>query len=624
MAKKILTLNIGASSVALAEYEAGGKSLKLVNYGTAALAAPLDSGNAETILSPALLEIVREKGIRPGKVSVSLSGQMVFPRFAAIPMAGGEDKFDQMVRVEIEQNIPFPIDEMVCDRAILGDTETGDKAVMVVAAKIDQVESITTALAAAGFTPEIVDVAPLAVTNVLKAVRGDDGACVVILDIGAKTTSLVISEGEKLYNRSIPVAGNTITKEIAQLLGCTREEAEQIKRENAYVSMGGVTEDEDETLDKISKACRAVLTRLHAEISRSINFYRSQQGGGMPVKLYLTGGSSLLPRLDAFFSDSLQLEVEYLNPFEIISVGGGVDGSALESDTVFLAATAGVALHVAGLAGIEINLLPPSLVEARAEVARVPFVAVGAAGIVAALACWLVAAMGENGRLDESLDAATREADRLESITRSMGAAKDAEAAAWNSATNLAARLARRGDALERFETVRKAVGAHPGIWIAKWEVRTEKEQVKTPEQENSGRRGRRASQESAEIEVESTFVTIRCWDYMARKLTEGAAPEAAAPAEGDDAEAETAANPQPDAEGAEAADNADAAAAAHRARSRATVQNTVDMIVAAELKKSEIIVPGSVRTVGQKVYGKGGCLQEFVLRMQFKEPEYK
>ena len=65
MAKKFLTLNIGAATVELAEYEAGAKgALTLVNYGTAALSAPLDGGNAETILSPALLEIVREKGIK--------------------------------------------------------------------------------------------------------------------------------------------------------------------------------------------------------------------------------------------------------------------------------------------------------------------------------------------------------------------------------------------------------------------------------------------------------------------------------------------------------------------------------------------------------------------------------
>ena len=103
--------------------------------GIAALAAPLDAGNAGALLSPALLDIVREKGIKPGPVAISISGQMVFPRFASIAAAGGAEKFDQMIRFEIEQNIPFPIDEMICDRQVLGDNENGEKNVMIVAAK---------------------------------------------------------------------------------------------------------------------------------------------------------------------------------------------------------------------------------------------------------------------------------------------------------------------------------------------------------------------------------------------------------------------------------------------------------------------------------------------------------
>ena len=272
MAKKFQTLNIGAATVELAEYEAAGKgSLTLVAYGTAPLAAPLDADNASTVLPPALLDIVREKGIRPGRVSISVSGQMVFPRFAAIPAAGGEERFEQMVRYEVEQNIPFPIDEMVCDRQVLGDTESGDKSVMIVAAKVDQIEAITDAVASVGFSPELVDASPIAITNALRFARGGDD-CAVMLDIGAKTTSLVIVEGDKIYNRSIPVAGNAVTKEISAALGCSQEEAESLKRERAYVSMGGVTEDEDEVADRIAKACRAVMTRLVAEISRSINF----------------------------------------------------------------------------------------------------------------------------------------------------------------------------------------------------------------------------------------------------------------------------------------------------------------------------------------------------------------
>jgi len=468
MAKRYLTLDIGASSVKLAEYEGGKGGLTLVNYGIAALAAPLDAGNAGALLSPALLEIVREKGIKPGPVAIAISGQMVFPRFASIAAAGGAERFDQMVRFEIEQNIPFPIDEMICDRQVLGDNENGEKNVMIVAAKIDQVEDIVSAVRGAGFTPELVDVAPIALTNVLRQAGAADGECCVVLDIGSKTTSLVIADGDKLYNRSIPVAGNTITKEICSALGCTAEEAEEYKREAAYVALGGVVEDEDETRDRISKVCRAVMTRLHAEISRSINFYRSQQGGSVPVKLYITGGTAILPQLDRFFAESLQLEVEYVNPFDVVGVGQKVDAEALEADGPLLAATAGLALHMAGLATFAINLLPPSLVKERADVAKIPFVAIGAVSLVAALVLVMLAARKGAEAAEAESTAVAAEVSNLrsaESKVKDAVAAEEREVAKADAFRKL---FARRSLSVAKIMAIRSALGSE--MWIEKWE----------------------------------------------------------------------------------------------------------------------------------------------------------
>jgi type IV pilus assembly protein PilM len=469
MSKRFLSLNIGASTVALAEYEVGGKgALTLVNYGTAKLGAALDSGDAQTILSPAILEIVREKGIKPGKVAVAVSGQMVFPKFAAIPMAGGEDRFEQMVRYEVEQNIPFPIDEMVCDRQVIGDTPNGDKSVMIVAAKVDQIEAITSAVVAAGFEPEIVDASPIAVTNAVRYNRPDEEeSCVIAIDIGAKTTSLVIAEGDKLYNRSIPVAGNAITKEIAQALGCSLDEAEQIKLEKAYVSLGGVTEDEDEVADRISKACRAVLTRLHAEVTRSINFYRSQQGGSMPVKMYLTGGSALLPQIDSFFSDSLQIEVEFFYPFERIAAGSKVDADQLASDSAFLAATAGLALHMSDKARFAINLLPPSIVEARAEKARIPVLAAGAALVVVALAVVFVAIGHSTTVVESELEAVKARSESLKNFDGRVKKATGEFESVQAEAESLRKLLASRSAATVAMNAVRSSL--LPGMWIEKW-----------------------------------------------------------------------------------------------------------------------------------------------------------
>jgi type IV pilus assembly protein PilM len=415
------------------------------------------------------MDIVREKGIRPGRVAISLSSHMVFPRLAAIPPAGGAEKFEQMIRYEIEQNVPFPIDEMVCDRQVLGDTENGDKSVMIVAAKVEQVEAITNAVSSAGFHPEMVDVAPLAFTNAVNVATGGDDSCKILLDIGAKTTSLIIVEGDKLYNRSIPIGGNNITRDIAQALGCTPAEADQLKREKGYVSLGGVAEDEDPVADRVAKVCRAVMSRLLAEISRSVNFYRSQQGGAAPVKLYLSGGTALLPQIDRFFSDSLHIDVEFFNPFDVVSVGSAVDQAALGADGAMLTPTVGVALHMAGVAKFSINLLPPALIAARAEKAKVPVVCAASALFIAALVLVLLAVGHQSAAVQEAYDRVDAKLSVLKGYKTKLEAAEKEVEAAKASADDIGRLMGARFNMYARLDVVRKALA--PGhMWIEKWE----------------------------------------------------------------------------------------------------------------------------------------------------------
>ena len=246
---KIVTLNIGASRAVLAEYALKGKNgLTLTAYGAADLVG-LDweaEGSVEAVLVPALREVSKSAGIKPGPLYLALNGQMVFPRFTKFPSVSA-DKMDELVRYEVEQEVPFPIDDIVFDHQFLGQTAEGDTAAMIVAAKLDQVTKVTDAVAAVGFNPVVVDAGPMAVLNALKRSYAGLPGGTVVLDIGAKTTSLILVENEKIYLRSIPVAGNAITKEIAQAFGCTTEEAEALKRERGYVSLGGVTEDADES-----------------------------------------------------------------------------------------------------------------------------------------------------------------------------------------------------------------------------------------------------------------------------------------------------------------------------------------------------------------------------------------
>lgn len=468
---RILTLNIGASKALLAEYSVSGKSsLSLTAYGSGDLPAidVNDPGSIAASLPSVLHQIMREKGIRPGPLVVSLSGQMVFPRFAKFPPLGDKAKLDQLVRYEIEQNVPFPIDEIVSDHQFVGETPEGDKAAMIVAAKLEGVRAVTDAVRSAGLKPAKVDVSPIAVLNALKFTYPQLEGCSVVLDVGAKTTSLIIIENEKIYNRSIPVAGNTITKEIAQALGCSFEEAEQLKLERGYVALGGVTEDEDEITDRVSKVIRTVLTRLHAEISRSINFYRSQQGGSAPSRLFLTGGSARLPQLAEFFMESLQVEVDFLNPFGRVSISSKVDRSRLEDDAFALTESVGLALRAADAAWIGVNLMPPELIEEARAIKRIPFLVAGAVAVLVALGMSMVVQ-------NRAKDVAEQQKECVEGLNSKLGSLKTKLQASMKAADEEGSRsealqqlMWSRSAALQRVKAVRASL--LPGMWIKSWE----------------------------------------------------------------------------------------------------------------------------------------------------------
>jgi type IV pilus assembly protein PilM len=386
---RILALNVGASKIVLAEYIVkSGLPPELLNYGTAELGVdPENDTSAGVHLVAAIREVMKTHGIRPAPLMLSLSGQMVFPRFVRLP-AVGEDKLLQMVKYEVEQNVPFPIDEIVWNHQFIGDDSSGEQSAMIVAAKIENVREITDRVLEVGLEPEIVDVAPMALYNCLRYNYSDLSGCTVLLDIGARSTNLIFVEDEKIYSRCIPVAGNAITQELAKSFQIPFAEAEALKRERAFVALGGVYATEDETAERISKIVRNVVTRLHAEVSRSVNFYRSQQGGSAPVRMLLTGGTSVLPHLDTFFREKLQVEIGYLNPFTNVGVGSRINREKAGTDAFVLAETVGLALRRSLACPVEINLMPPEIVKRKSFKKRIPFFGLAAAGVLLSLGIW--------------------------------------------------------------------------------------------------------------------------------------------------------------------------------------------------------------------------------------------
>ncbi len=389
MADRILTLDIGSSKALLAEFETRGSAPTLTKFVVGNLPVEGDEVGSTERLAIVLRQLMAEGSFKPAPLYVALPGQTVFPRFVKIP-AVAKDKVGEMVAAEAEQNIPFPMDEVVWDYQTVGDPSDVELDAVIFAVKQDNVRAMGEAISATGLEPSVVDAAPAALYNAARFCGAGQDGCTMVLDIGFRSTGLLFVEGGKVFTRNISVAGLSITQEIQKNLNCTYQEAETAKLQSGFVALGGnYAVTDDPRADRLSKIIRNIVTRLHAEVTRSINFYRSQQGGTAPNRLLLTGMSSLLPYMDQFFADKLQIPVEFFNPFEKIRVapGAGVDLETA-NQIVQLGNVVGLALRHTGAATLEMNLLPPAIVARKAFRRRVPFFVLSAIAMLASAFLW--------------------------------------------------------------------------------------------------------------------------------------------------------------------------------------------------------------------------------------------
>ncbi|MCS6771280.1 MAG: type IV pilus assembly protein PilM [Kiritimatiellae bacterium] len=424
--QRILALDIGAGSVKLGEFttlKSGG--LELVKFGVAPIAIDPQSDNDR--IPPtvsAIREIMQERGIKPGPVLMSVSGQSVFSRFVKLPPVD-KDKVYQIILYEAQQNVPFPIQEVVWDYQLIGRGE-GELDVMLAAIKADIIVQLTDAVEQAGLQADLVDVAPMALYNCVRFNYSDTKGCLLVIDIGARSTDLIFIEQGRVFIRSVPVAGNAITQQIQREFDLSFEDAEEMKRAHAFVAFGGAYEEpKSETADKVSKIVRNVMTRMHAEIDRSIKFYRSQQNGSAPTQVLLAGGTSIIPYTDVFLKEKLKVEIDYLNPFINVPVSQAIDANEIGRHAHELPQLVGLALRQVHECPIEINLLPPNVVQEKTFRRKQPILVMAALAVGLTVFIWALFFFRMASYSDEQLKQVRSRVAELEAVAAPL---REAEA----------------------------------------------------------------------------------------------------------------------------------------------------------------------------------------------------
>lgn len=373
--KSFLAIDFGAGSLKLAEFEqneAGGLCLK--QYGIKALGAEgAQEATREAAILKALQQVLAEKNFGTKQINVCAPGFHVFSKFVKLPPVD-TSKVTQIIRYEAQQNVPFPLEEVVWDYQILGTSANNELEVLLVAVKTEIVEGLFRVADGAGLRLNLVDVSPAALCNAFRFNYGDLEGCTLLLDIGAKTSNVLFFEKGKVYSRSINIGANSITQEFANEAKLRFPDAEAIKIEKGFVSLGGAYEEpEDPQAAAISKIARQVMTRLHLQVNQTIQFYRSQQGGSAPQQMFLSGGASIMPYTAQFFKEKLNVEVDYFNPFRNIEITPTLDLEDLSKYAHSFGEVVGLGLRDLAHCPVELNLMPKSSIQRQEFAQKKPY-----------------------------------------------------------------------------------------------------------------------------------------------------------------------------------------------------------------------------------------------------------
>jgi len=372
-------LDIGARMIKVAEVvpSRGGVSVRAVGMAP----TPQEAIENNIIVDPKLLgdavkRLLREAGIssRTSVSSVSGQGALVVRVIEVPKMADGE--LAEAMKWEVERHVPFAANEVIMDFQRIerpdADPDAQNMEVLLAVAQQDMIDRHVEMLFAAGLKPVAIDVEPLAAARSLIELGPDPYGTktTVIVNIGASNTDIgIYRDGILAFPRTLPLAGDALTRAIAMQLGISEEDAEQqkISYGDALASAApppvapagegfldfsapapaprgpfDYGEDEGEGMEapapappqaslaptgsgdpvvaQIGAAMAGTLGELLTELRRSLEYYRSRSMDGRIDEIQLCGGSANLRNLDQLLTSDLGVPTRVANPFAGVTV----------------------------------------------------------------------------------------------------------------------------------------------------------------------------------------------------------------------------------------------------------------------------------------------------------------
>lgn len=332
-------LDIGSKTIKIVELDRQGQNFSLKGSGVIGYVgkAPEHATEEKELvpLAEAIKKLHSEARISKKEIALALPEPQVFTRTIKFPLLTDQE-VASAVKWEAEQYIPIPVSEAVVQHEIIEKRENAsppDMVVLLVAAPEALVEKYLKVVQMAGLNVGVVE------TELMSLVRAlaPDQQTVMLLDFGAKSTDIAIARnGHLAFSRSIPTAGDALTRAVAQGLGIEAQQAEEYKKTYGLSS--------SQLEGKIKGALDPILRMVVDEIKKAIHFYQTEEKADTPKSIIVSGGSAGMPQVVSVLSQSLNIEVVMGNPFSRIQLSPQV-ASSLASYAPLYSIAVGLAMR---------------------------------------------------------------------------------------------------------------------------------------------------------------------------------------------------------------------------------------------------------------------------------------
>lgn len=329
-ARSSVGIDIGLSSCKMVEVRPKGSTFELAQFGI----EPIVNGNP----LPAVQALLAKTADIQKAPATAVHGKGTLIRYIDLPRMSPEELKKSFV-YEADKHLPFTADQIYLDCMILDPKGKDSKmTVLAAAAKREIIDERMELLKNAGVQPDFVTLNSIAMGNVINALgatqageesKNKEGAFAII-DVGAKVTNVNIMHGGlPRFTRDIFIGGMDLTRQIANGLEISLEEAEKIKC------------DPGARQQEVVSACEPVVMNLISDMRLSFDYFVTEHN--VPItKIFLSGGGSLMSGMPDLFSNYLEIESVLWDPFRYIDIPDNLKGDAKKVSSQF-----GVALGLA-------------------------------------------------------------------------------------------------------------------------------------------------------------------------------------------------------------------------------------------------------------------------------------